>query len=225
MNSESEIQAKPPAPQISILQIWYLALARPSEEAYQTIYREPSASISKSLLWVAVGSLIAGTLAFLAQSGAWARALSQLGDQSQFGDLALGSAVALLCLVPFIVVFAIVGLLIYTGILHFIAGALGGDGRFEDLLYMLATIAAPMSVVNGALGVIPVIGGCLALPLAAYNFYLNGLAIKAVHRFSWGRAIVTLLIPVLVVFLLVIIIFAAFLMPVFGELLRSATPG
>lgn len=225
MNSEGELQPRPPAPQVSILQIWLLALVRPSEEAYESIYSDPSASVAKGLLWVAAGSLIAGTLSFLARSGTWARALSQLSDQSQLGDLALGSAVALLCLVPAVVVLAVVGMVIYAGILQFIAGALGGTGRYQDLLYMLSTITAPISVINGVLGVIPFIGGCLALPLAAYNFYLTGLAIKAVHRFSWGKAIVTMLIPGLFILLLLIILFAAVLMPVLSELLRSVPSG
>lgn len=86
---------------------------------------------------------------------------------------------------------------------------------------MLAVISAPIALIQSALGVIPIVGACLALPLAAYSTYLTALAVKSVHRFLWGRTILTLLVPVVLITLLFFVLFAALFLPVMQEMIQS----
>lgn len=217
----NESQPEPIPSEVSFLQIWYLALVRPSEEAYHAIYRDPGATVARGLMWVGLAGLASSSIALLAQSGQWMRTISRFADQLDVGSLAAGSALVLLCLIPIMTIMTVVGLLVYAAILHFVGSAFGGEGRFPDMLYMLSVITAPVTLLNSLLGAIPIVGACLALPFAAYSIYLNALAVKSIHRFSWVKTIVTLLVPVILSTLLFLIVFAAFLLPVVQEMIQS----
>jgi hypothetical protein len=83
-------------------------------------------------------------------------------------------------------------------------------------MYAVAAYTAPIAIVSPALGVLPVIS-CLSSLLGIYTIYLNIVAIKAVHRLSWGRAFLasTLMISLVIValacfFVAMLAVFGAF---------------
>jgi hypothetical protein len=88
--------------------------------------------------------------------------------------------------------------LIGAGIYHLLARALGGDGDFGIFTYLLATFQAPITIVSAVLGIVPFLGGCLALLLSIYSLVLTYFAIRVNYNLTGGRAIAVLLIPVLV---------------------------
>jgi hypothetical protein len=82
---------------------------------------------------------------------------------------------------------------------------LGGTGSFERLFYVFAAISTPVTIVSSLLGLIPIVS-CLAVPLALYALVLNVLAIKVVHDISWGAALGSILILVVMFILLIAVI-------------------
>jgi hypothetical protein len=208
-----EIPDSVPAPtpqRLSTLETWRLALTRPNEEAYQQVRDDPSASLGRAIAWIALSSGIAYTIGALAQLF-----IIQLFPFSSFlegagevigGRLLSGMSTMFVlgCGLPFSVLFSIFGALLFAGLIHFIAGALGGSGSFDQLVYIIAAISAPVSILSGVLGLIPLIN-CLTIPLALYVLVLNILAIKVVCRISWGAAMGTILI-LIVLFALVIVV-------------------
>ena len=123
------------------------------------------------------------------------------------GNLLAGfsSLFILACGLPFTVIASILGMLLFAGLIHFIAGALGGSGSFRQLLYVFAVISAPFSIVSALLGLIPFVN-CLTIPLALYVVVLNILAIKVVHRISWGAAMGTIIVLLFVFVLFAVVI-------------------
>ena len=141
-------------------------------------------------------------------------------DSSGLGSLAGGSVGLLLCTVPFAAVMSVIGLVISAGITQFFAGALGGTGSYSKLVYAFAAYSAPLSVITGVIGAIPLVN-CLAIPLGFYGLALNVIANKAVNQFSWGRAIVSsvIFIAAILIFVAVLVIIGlALLGPVIGEI-------
>lgn len=217
---EATPPSRPPQ-EVSFLQIWYLALIRPSEDAYQAISSDSTASVSRAIIWLALTGLASSTLTLIARFGQLGNLIAEYSDRLDVGTLAIGSASVLLCLIPVLTIIGVVGLVVYAGIIQFVGGAFGGQARFDELFYMLATISAPMALINAALGVIPLVGGCLALPVGAYSTYLTALAVKSVHRFSWAKTVFTLLVPVILTVLIFLILFAALVLPLIQQLLQS----
>ena len=201
-------------------QIWLLALTRPREATYQAIVEDTGASIGRAAIWIFISSLVSYGIAAVLQFGQMAVLFNQMEESSSLGAMAGGGAIALICGLPFVAGIAVVGAMVYAALLQFIAGALGGEGSFQDLFYGTASITAPMTLVTTALGIIPFVGACLTIPLSFYAIYLNALVIKATNRFGWGSAIVTLLVPVILTLLIGLIIIAL-LFPFMQELMQS----
>jgi len=211
-------QVPPPARRSagSFYQIWLLVLTRPRDDTFQALVDDPGATVGRGALWIFLTSMAAYAVAFLAQYGMLAPMLEQAGQSSGYEGFGSGMAIALLCGLPLAAVVAVLGLMLSAAILQFIAGALGGAGTFRQLFFAIASYTAPVTLAGSILGVIPIVGACLALPLSVYGLYLNALAIKAVNRFSWGMAVVTMFVPVILWILLAVIVVMA-LLPLMQE--------
>jgi hypothetical protein len=85
---------------------------------------------------------------------------------------------------------AMLGLILTVAIQNIMAKLLGGQGTYSQLIYAEATFYAPLLLINSILSLIPYVW-LLTYPLALYEFILSIRAIKAVHQFSWGKAIVS----------------------------------
>ncbi len=206
---------------IMFFEIWLLALTRPREETFRTIVGDPGATIGRAAIWIFISSLISYGIAMALQFGQMAALFSQFEESgTSLGAMAGGGALFLLCGLPLVAALAVVGAMVSTAILQFVAGALGGEGDFRELFFGTASITAPMTLITTALSLIPLVGGCLALPLSLYSAYLTALALKAVNRIGWGSAIVTLLVPV-VITVLVGLIVLVLLFPLMQDVIPS----
>jgi hypothetical protein len=225
MTENSGIIPAPTLQRLTVLETWRLALTGPNEETYQQISQDPSASLGRAIGWITLSSGVAYAIAALAQL-----LIIQLFPFSSFlegaeevmgGRLLSGMSTmfVLVCGLPFSVLFSIFGALLFAGLIHFIAGALGGSGSFDRLVYVCAAISAPVSILSGVLGLIPIVN-CLTLPLALYALVLNILAIKVVYKISWGAAMGAILI-LLVLFALVIVVIGLAVWEPLQEFLRS----
>jgi hypothetical protein len=185
---------------MSATETWTQALPSPSEETYDRIARDPGASLGKAVGWVFAAGLIAGAISACAQ---YALAAMLPEYSGAYGLGANTDMTSLLCAIPFTGVFAVIGFFISTGISNLVARALGGVGTFEQLAYAYAAYYTPLTIVSSILGAIPIVG-LLGIPIGIYGIVLNVIATKAVHRFSWGKAI----LASFVVFALVLVVVA-----------------
>jgi hypothetical protein len=219
LNGESLTQT------LSAFEVWRLALTRPNEEIYQRISNDPQASLGRAIGWIAMSTGIAYTISALAQL-----LLLRLFPLTSFLDGAedvisgkllssMSTTFILACGLPFSVLVSLFGILIFAGLIHLIAGALGGIGSFDRLLYVFAAISVPGSILSALLGLIPLVN-CLALPLTLYILLLNILAIKVVYRLSWGAAMGSIMVLVVLFALVAVIIVLALWGPL-QDFLRS----
>jgi tetratricopeptide (TPR) repeat protein len=174
-----------PRARLSWIQVWTLVLAQPSVAAFQILLRDPQVSATRGYRWVLISSTVGNAILWLV---GYSMLSSEIGNMSGTYSAFLRSA---LCF-PFVLVSgglgAILGLAIRAGVTHWIARALGGTGRFPELVYAIAAYAAPLAIIVRVAIIIPYVG-LLISPVAISSIVLNVMAVKAVHRFGWGKAI------------------------------------
>lgn len=85
--------------------------------------------------------------------------------------------------------------------MQWIAKLFGGTGSYDKLVYGVAAIYVPISVISMLItpfSAIPFVGICtglVSIALAFYSIFLNITAVKAVNRFGWGQAAGSVLLP------------------------------
>lgn len=99
---------------------------------------------------------------------------------------------------------AMVSLILAVAIQNIMAKLLGGQGTYTHLIYAEATFYAPLLLISSILSLIPYVW-VLIYVLDLYSFILTIRAIKAVHQFGWGKAIISSLAFVILVVLGVVL--------------------
>jgi hypothetical protein len=203
-------------------QAWLISLTQPNEMSYTALAEDPSASIRKGFAWVFVSGLIASGVASVLRLAFISTALSGLEQSSDMTtEIGIVALITLACLIPFSAALAGVGLMIYAGIEQFVAGALGGEGSFARLYYVMAAYTAPISLAAALLALIPFLGACVSGLLGFYSLGLNALAIKSVNRFGWGSAVLSMIVPLIFVVLIFVIVFFALVYPALPTLMTQ----
>jgi hypothetical protein len=111
----------------------------------------------------------------------------------------------MICLVPATAAAGVLGFALVTGITQLVAKILGGSGTYSKLAYATAAYSAPLSLLTTALGAIPYVG-YVTTPLGwIYGLVLNVIAVKAVNKFGWGKAIVPSAVLVVVGLILIVL--------------------
>lgn len=85
------------------------------------------------------------------------------------------------------------------GIVYLLARYFGGQGTFLEQGNTSLYIQAPLGVLSKLLALIPVVGRILNTILSIYGIVLQVYVIIAVHRLSRGKAIATILIPLVII--------------------------
>ncbi len=172
--------------------IWKQALTRPIVSTFETLVHGPEVNTDRAYKWILVTGLIG--------------ALLQVGLAAVFGgEQPIMLIFLVLVLIP---LGAVIGLWIEAHLCNWLAHKLGGTGTYAELAYGWAASIAPLALVTGALGSIPdVYAVALNAGVGLYGSVLQVTAIKAVHHFSWGRAIASVfLIPLAIVLVAVAVI-------------------
>lgn len=198
MNDQMNAPMSPvPASPTSFFQVWLKALTKPSEQTYTEIAASPDAKMSTAFIWVFVGSLVQFFATFLVQGALMRQMMQDSGFDNQMGAGLIG----LICGAPIGAVISVLLFAIFTGIVQWVAGLFGGQGSFEKLAYVFASITVPFSLVGAALtllAAIPYVGFCFgifSLIAAIYVVVLEVMAVKGVNQFGWGQAAGSLLLP------------------------------
>ncbi|MBN1643188.1 MAG: YIP1 family protein [Anaerolineae bacterium] len=198
---------------------WQMALLQPSVETYGTLIRDPKASTNRGFGWVCACTLIGYVISALL-----GLAFGEVsGGTLDVAALAGAGAMVLFCGAPVAVLITVIALAISAAFSHLIARALGGRGTYGTLIYAIACYAAPMGLLASLIGAIPYLS-YLVFVLSAYAVVLNVIAIRAVHGFGWGKAIVSsgvVLASLLVCIAIVVIAMLLLLGPVIGDVFSN----
>lgn len=228
MNEQPNAPMLPDRPQ-PMFRTWIDALTKPREETYAQIAASPQAKTGTALLWVFVASLIQSFIVFLMQGVLMSQMMQGSGFENQMGT----GLVGVLCGAPVFAGISVVLFAAFTGVVQWIAGLFGGRGSFEKLVYVLAAITVPFTLISALLtllSAIPFVGLCfglVSLLAALYVLYLEVMAVKAVNQFDWGKAAASLLLPVLVLFCCVFVFafgLASMLGPQLQDILNEVNP-
>ena len=85
------------------------------------------------------------------------------------------------------------------GIVYLLARYFGGQGSFLEQCNTSLYIQAPLGILSKLLALIPVVGRILNTILSIYGIVLQVYVIIAVHRLSRGKAIATIVIPLVII--------------------------
>jgi hypothetical protein len=186
--------------------VWIDVVTHPSRDTFRRILADPTAGQKRAFTWMAVMGLVWGIMFGI---------FFQAGGGLPYGNLpTLSTGLWILCLVILFPIFSVIGLALSTAIFHGIAKLLGGAGTFDALVYCIAAISAPMSIVTvpvsllqtalsrggSASSIAPLCVVPFSLALGIYSIVLEVLAIDSVERIGTGKAVLTVLIPVIIAF-------------------------
>jgi hypothetical protein len=104
----------------------------------------------------------------------------------------LASSIGLIVVVPIL-------FFLLMGIVYLLARAFGGQGTFLEQCNTSLYVQAPLGIFSKLLALIPIVGRILNSVLSLYGIVLQVFVIIAVHRLSKGKAIATILIPLVTI--------------------------
>lgn len=176
-------------------EIWLRAI-NPSVATFESILRDPGLSDKRAHMWIFVSTLVGIMIRILITIGI--NSSPRLSTLKEFNPSSTtqdpGLLVCTLFISPFIAVFMV---MFTSGILQWFARMFGGTGTYSKLLYARAAYIAPLNIVMSPLSAVPLVS-YLNILIGLYLCILEVIAVKTVNRFSWGSAIVTTLLPVMV---------------------------
>ncbi|GAC1299471.1 MAG: hypothetical protein NVSMB27_39550 [Ktedonobacteraceae bacterium] len=85
------------------------------------------------------------------------------------------------------------------GIVYLLSRYFGGQGTFLEQCNASLYIQAPLGILSKLLALIPGVGRILNSVLSLYGIAIQVIAIMAIHRLSRGKAIATILLPVVTI--------------------------
>jgi hypothetical protein len=191
---------------------WLNVLTHPSEETFAQERQKPEANLTTALIWIVIAAVVSAVFGFITAQFMFAAQgpmLSQMFDQMDLPPEARDQITQLLSSGPmagmmggasvFSIILAPIFFLIWAGILHLVAQALGGSGDYGRYAYLLAVFQAPLTIILAIIGLVPFLGGCLGFIGWIYGLVLTYYATKVEYNLPSGRAIAVVIIPMLVV--------------------------
>ncbi len=168
-----------------IWQSWLRVTTQPKVETFEQ--EIPRASMEKTIISMAAAGVIAGLLSAI-------QVMVILAGVPFLGAMAGVGALFGVIWTP---IAAVIGLFIFSAIVHIIARLVSGrpidfGPDFLTLTYLLSMIGAPLYVVNALLGLVfafarvPFLGGLVGLAVFVYSIYLLILALRAMKAIPSG---------------------------------------
>lgn len=164
-----------------VLRRWWMVLTQPRVATFDT--QQSGASWSSLLIQLAILSALNAVFTLLA------------GQANVFMIILVSLAAAY------------VGFFAITMLSFACARFLGGTGELLPYAYVLALIYVPLQILGAVLGIVPTLGTYISLALFVYQLVLSVYATVSVHRMTMGKAVVTVLIPFVVLFAVSYVVF------------------
>lgn len=177
---------------LQLPQQYFKAVCKPS----LATYRQSNEQASWGLVWLqllvwAVLDAALGVLVNLISSPATGSSLSLFGLATSYG---------LVLVVPAL-------FFLLMGVVYALAKLLGGQGTFLELCNASLSVQAPLGIGSKLLALIPVVGRILNSVLSLYGIVLQVIVIMAAQRLGKGKAIATILIPLVAAGVLAVLVF------------------
>ena len=153
------------------LRIWISAITRPTRENYALLFGEEEPQRRLALVWLILGGFAAAALS----TGTYEAPL-----QIMLATMACGLPIFAGAYVALTVVTARSAL--------WMARQMGSGGSLDRMIYALAAVNTPMSVLSAVAYLAP-FGNLLAYALAVYWLFLTVQVIRALTGLDWGRAL------------------------------------
>jgi Yip1 domain len=215
--------------------VWKKVFTKPSEQTFLEIIDHPEAKAKSAYVWVFIVGTLSGLInslvRFIGALIGLQQAMPNFGQTPGLpGAVGAAGLLGAICGAPIAGLFSVIGFAIGVAIIHATARFFGGQGSFDKLAYAFGAIAVPFSLLSALiapLNIIPYVVFCtvpLLLVLGVYVLFLETAAIKAVHRFSWGEAAASLLLPTILLGLLCGFAFLALMRvagPYFNEIFQQ----
>jgi hypothetical protein len=123
--------------------------------------------------------------------------------------MATGAAVFFYTLIA-IVIGAILGLIICSAILFLFAKIFKGKGSYAQQTFALSLPTSALLLIDGVLGWIPILGAIISVIAGLYYLYPLTIVLRETHKYSTGSAVLTWLIPAIIIFVIYAILIAIF---------------
>ena len=246
MPSNTPVMESKPGP-AGWLPVWIKAVTQPNEQTFVDITEHPDANSRTAYIWVFIAGTISGIIQAIATTIRISMGLNspfqQIPGMEQYFPQSAGggggagiSLIAGLCGSPIAGLVSVVVFAIVVAVIQWIAKLFGGTGTYDKLLYAIAAISVPFTMVSSLLtllAVIPFVGICfgiLSFGLGIYALVLQVMAVKGVNRLGWGQAIGSVLIVPIALFLCSCLVIGALILMgpaignVFSQINQSLAP-
>ena len=194
-------------------QVWIAAISKPNEQNFRDLAALPNAKASTAYLWIFISYMFTFAVVAIVQVTVGLPNMAKQFSELGMGEFPVGnvgsSLLGLICGAPFAAALSILGFMIGVALVQWSAKIFGGTGSYDKLAYLFGAIQAPMMLVSSVfilLGMIPFIGLCfgvVSMGLSIYMLVLQILAVKAVNNFDTGKAIGSIFLPGIVIFILI----------------------
>jgi hypothetical protein len=203
-------------------------LLRPSVSTFEEYEKDDLGSATVYVVVAAIIAGILGAIAFAIQRPFIQAQLAQSGQQLPFDpnaitNTSIGGAI-------FGNLFGtLIGYFIFLGLVFGIAKLLfQGTGTFGQLAYDISLYWAPLLVIRAlisivGIGPLAILTGIVSFAVAIYNIYLTYLGVQAGMNLKPGQAIVTILLPVVLI-VLVCCVFGAAIAALIGIASNTTSP-
>ena len=121
-------------------------------------------------------------------------------------------------------IISIIGWLISSAIYYLFARLLSGRGTYTQQSYLIALYQVPLVIIISISSLIPIVGSIVSILLSLYSLYLLTVAMRVAHRFSTGRAVLSWVIPIVVIVVIMMLFFTAFMFGTLVDNLMTSTP-
>ena len=166
-------------------QIWFSVLTKPKADNYRRILETNGCSVLHAYMWLIACLLLFGTFYFFARN---------------LLDLSIAQIIS-----------GVLTIAIYFSVqvfaTHLGSRVLGGFGTYSELVYLAAAYYVPLLALGSLIELVLIVFSIdltfsLSDPLYLFMAVLSVVAVKAVHHFKTGKAIVSaIIIPTIVMFL------------------------
>lgn len=178
---------------LQLPQLYFKAIVKPSVATYT----QDTVKASWRLVWI---QLFAWAI-LDAALGVLVNLISPPTTNSAFSRIfAFAASYGLVIVVPTL-------FFLLMGIVYWLAKSFGGQSTFLEQCHASLTVQAPLGILSKLLALIPGIGKILNSVLSLYGIVLQIIVIMAVHRMGKGKAIATILLPLVTLGVLAGIVF------------------
>ena len=195
----------------NMIRTWANAVTRPTRAFAEEARKKHT--LGQGAAHIIISSAVTGIL--LGATG-------QLGQFSVLLGTAAGAAAGTAAVVFVVIASIALGLIswvVWSAILYAFARWLRGKGGYAQQSYLIAIYSAPMGIITSAVAVASgaasgappvaapaIIGTLILLVLALYQLFLLTTALRSAHRYSAARAILTWLIPVIIIVAIAVLV-------------------